>query len=165
MNRLTLWRSWGAFAPHCAFFSIIYPWRAHCEAPKFYDFSWFMRVYLPPSSPSCTLENFEDFWSLYITGLGGAYAPHVFKYSHIEFYCLFYFISFHLLYFNDLFNQFEYLQDVLTVQAGRWRPVMLRPVMLTDLIKHSNSLQYDRLRSPDVYWSILSINLSVLINY
>ena len=61
-----------------------------------------------------------------------------------------YFILFHLLYFNDLFNQFEYLQDVLTVQAGRWRPVMLRPVMLTDLIKHKTRLQYDRLRSPDV---------------
>ena len=55
-----------------------------------------------------------------------------------------------MLYFNDLFNQFEYTQDVLTVQAGRWRPVMLRPVMLTDLIKHNTSLQYDRLRSPDV---------------
>ena len=60
------------------------------------------------------------------------------------------FFLFHLLYFNDLFNQFEYNQDVLTVQAGRWRPVMLRPVMLTDLIKHNTSLQYDRLRSPDV---------------
>ena len=80
----------------------------------------------------------------------GANAPHVFKWSHFEFYCLFYFILFHLLYYNDLFNQFEYTQDVLTVQAGRWRPVMLRPVMLTDLIKHNTSLHYDRLRSPDV---------------
>ena len=65
-------------------FSIIYQWRAHDETPKFHDFSWFMRVYLLSNSPSCTLENFEDFWNLYITGIGGAKVPHVFKWSHIE---------------------------------------------------------------------------------
>ena len=44
---LTLWRSWGAIAPQSAFCSIIYPWRAHDEIPKFHDFSWFLRVVSP----------------------------------------------------------------------------------------------------------------------
>ena len=54
-----------------------------------------------------------------------------------------------LFYFNDLFDQFECTYEVLTVPARRWRPVMRRPVMLTDLIKQNTILSYDRSWSPD----------------
>ena len=45
-------------------------------------------------------------------------------------------------------DQFECTNTILTVPACRWRPVMRRSVMLTDLIKHNTILPYNRSRSP-----------------
>ena len=52
---------------------------------------------------------------------------------------------------NNLINQikFEFTYEVLTVPARRWRPVILRPVMLTEVIKHNTILSCDCSRSPD----------------
>ena len=61
-----------------------------------------------------------------------------------------------LCYFNDLIDQFECTYEVLTVPACRWRPVMRRPVMLTDLIKQNTILAYDRSRSPDKWINLIN---------
>src|SRR6218665_1117477 len=67
----------GAIAPQVAVCSIIYPRRNHDINSKFYDFSLFMKMESLLDCPPCTPINFQEFLGLYITVIGGAFAPQV----------------------------------------------------------------------------------------
>ena len=120
---------------HGAFCSIIYPWR-HPNFMTFPDLFLPSIAHHAPWKISKILK-FIHYWYRVCKS-----TPRI----QVKPYWIDYW---NLCYFNDLFDQFECTFEVLTVPTCRWRPVMRRPVMLTDLIKKNTILSYDRSWSPD----------------